>query len=139
MIFRQFYFHYPTSTRWSTEFTQFIPTNHSEKKLQLMLSEDIGIISQEGITFRNILNFWNKFKFLMPKRDEILIIGNGRSVLDNSFGEKINQFPVVGRINNYSIIEILSTSIISPPGTTGRVENEGPSNSTTMPLLNLLK
>jgi hypothetical protein len=41
----------------------------------------------------------------MPKRNEILIIGNGRSVLDNSFGEKINQFPVVGRINNYSTIE----------------------------------
>ena len=41
----------------------------------------------------------------MHKRNEILIIGNGRSVLDNSFGEKINQFPVVGRINNYSTIE----------------------------------
>ena len=41
----------------------------------------------------------------MSKRDEILIIGNGRSVLDFSFGEKINSFSVVGRINNYSIID----------------------------------
>ena len=39
----------------------------------------------------------------MSKKDEILIIGNGRSVLDFSFGEKINTFSVVGRINNYSI------------------------------------
>ena len=37
----------------------------------------------------------------MSKKDEILIIGNGRSVLDYSFGEEINKFPVVGRINNY--------------------------------------
>ena len=41
----------------------------------------------------------------MSRRDEILIIGNGRSVLDFSFGEKINTFSVVGRINNYSIID----------------------------------
>ena len=39
----------------------------------------------------------------MSKRKEILIIGNGRSVLDYSFGEQINKFSVVGRINNYSI------------------------------------
>ena len=38
----------------------------------------------------------------MSKKDEILIIGNGRSVLDYSFGEEINKFPVVGRINNYA-------------------------------------
>ena len=38
----------------------------------------------------------------MSKRKEILIIGNGRSVLDYSFGEQINKFSVVGRINNYS-------------------------------------
>ena len=37
----------------------------------------------------------------MSKKDEILIIGNGRSVLDYSFGEEINKFPVVGRINNF--------------------------------------
>ena len=41
----------------------------------------------------------------MSRRDEILVIGNGRSVLDFSFGEKINTFSVVGRINNYSIID----------------------------------
>ena len=39
----------------------------------------------------------------MSKRNEILIIGNGRSVLDHSFGEQINKFSIVGRINNYSI------------------------------------
>ena len=38
----------------------------------------------------------------MPRQDIILIIGNGRSVLDYSFGEQINKFTVVGRINNYS-------------------------------------
>ena len=38
----------------------------------------------------------------MPRKDIILIIGNGRSVLDYSFGEQINKFIVVGRINNYS-------------------------------------
>ena len=37
----------------------------------------------------------------MSKKDEILIIGNGRSVLDYSFGEEINKFRVVGRINNF--------------------------------------
>ena len=39
----------------------------------------------------------------MSKRKEILIIGNGRSVLDHSFGEQINAIPIVGRINNFSI------------------------------------
>ena len=38
----------------------------------------------------------------MLKQEEILIIGNGCSVLDYSFGEQINKFPIVGRINNYS-------------------------------------
>ena len=38
----------------------------------------------------------------MSRKDIILIIGNGRSVLDYSFGEQINEFTVVGRINNYS-------------------------------------
>ena len=38
----------------------------------------------------------------MPRQDLILIIGNGRSVLDYSFGEQINKFSVIGRINNYS-------------------------------------
>ena len=41
----------------------------------------------------------------MPRKDIILIIGNGRSVLDYSFGEQINNFPVVSRINNYSTIK----------------------------------
>ena len=41
----------------------------------------------------------------MPRQDIILIIGNGRSVLDYSFGEQINKFTVVGRINNYSTIK----------------------------------
>ena len=39
----------------------------------------------------------------MSKRKEILIIGNGRSILDHSFGKQINKFSIVGRINNYSI------------------------------------
>ena len=39
----------------------------------------------------------------MSKRKEILIIGNGRSVLDHLFGKQINKFSIVGRINNYSI------------------------------------
>ena len=38
----------------------------------------------------------------MPKQDLILIIGNGSSVLDYTFGEQIDKFSVVGRINNYS-------------------------------------
>jgi len=39
----------------------------------------------------------------MSNRKEILIIGNGRSVLDHSFGEQINAHPIVGRINNFSL------------------------------------
>ena len=39
----------------------------------------------------------------MSKRKEILIIGNGRSVLDHSLGEQINALPIVGRINNFSL------------------------------------
>lgn len=39
----------------------------------------------------------------MPKRKEILIIGNGRSVLNHSFGEQIDSISFVGRINNYSV------------------------------------
>ena len=39
----------------------------------------------------------------MSKRDEILIIGNGRSVLEYSFGKQINTISIVGRINNFSI------------------------------------
>jgi hypothetical protein len=39
----------------------------------------------------------------MSKRKEILIIGNGRTVLDHSFGEQINAIPIVGRINNFSV------------------------------------
>ena len=39
----------------------------------------------------------------MSKRDEILIIGNGRSVLEYSFGKQINTISIVGRINNFTI------------------------------------
>ena len=39
----------------------------------------------------------------MFKRKEILIIGNGRSVLEYSFGKQINTISIVGRINNFSI------------------------------------
>jgi len=39
----------------------------------------------------------------MSKRKEILIIGNGRSVLDYSFGKQINTISIVGRINNFTI------------------------------------
>ena len=38
----------------------------------------------------------------MSKRNEILIIGNGRSVLEYSFGKQINTISIVGRINNFS-------------------------------------
>ncbi len=38
----------------------------------------------------------------MSKRKEILIIGNGRSVLEYSFGKQINTISIVGRINNFS-------------------------------------
>jgi len=39
----------------------------------------------------------------MSKRKEILIIGNGRSVLEYSFGKQINTISIVGRINNFTI------------------------------------
>ena len=39
----------------------------------------------------------------MSKQNEILIIGNGRSVLDYTFGTWINSFSMIGRINNFSI------------------------------------
>jgi len=39
----------------------------------------------------------------MYKVNEILIIGNGCSVLNYSFGKEINKFINVGRINNFSI------------------------------------
>ena len=39
----------------------------------------------------------------MSKRKDILIIGNGRSVLEYSFGKQINTISIVGRINNFSI------------------------------------
>ena len=38
----------------------------------------------------------------MSKRKEIIIIGNGQSVLEESFGEHINKFSIVGRINNFT-------------------------------------
>ena len=39
----------------------------------------------------------------MSKRKEILIIGNGRSVLKYSFGKQINTISIVARINNFTI------------------------------------
>ena len=39
----------------------------------------------------------------MLRKNEILIIGNGCSVLNYSFGTEINKFINVGRINNFSI------------------------------------
>jgi len=39
----------------------------------------------------------------MSKRKEILIIGNGRSVLEYSFGKQINTISIIGRINNFTI------------------------------------
>ena len=39
----------------------------------------------------------------MLKRKEILIIGNGRSVLERSLGTRIDDFSTIGRINNFSI------------------------------------
>ena len=39
----------------------------------------------------------------MSKRKEILIIGNGRSILEYSFGKQINTISIVGRINNFTI------------------------------------
>ena len=37
------------------------------------------------------------------KKDEILIIGNGRSVLKHQLGNQIDNFKTIGRLNNYSI------------------------------------
>tara|TARA_B110000438_G_scaffold258470_1_gene267201 strand:- start:2531 stop:3139 length:609 start_codon:yes stop_codon:yes gene_type:complete len=39
----------------------------------------------------------------MNKRKNILIIGNGRSVLNQELGKYVDNFSLVGRINNYSI------------------------------------
>ena len=39
----------------------------------------------------------------MNKRKNILIIGNGRSVLNQELGKYVDSFSLVGRINNYSI------------------------------------
>jgi len=39
----------------------------------------------------------------MSKRKEILIIGNGCSVLEYSFGKQINTISIVARINNFTI------------------------------------
>ena len=39
----------------------------------------------------------------MLKRKEILIIGNGRSVLEQSLGTHIDDFSTIGRIKNFSI------------------------------------
>tara|TARA_B100000700_G_C14990786_1_gene831208 strand:+ start:931 stop:1527 length:597 start_codon:yes stop_codon:yes gene_type:complete len=35
--------------------------------------------------------------------NKILIIGNGSSVLSQKLGDKINEFPIIARINNYQI------------------------------------
>ena len=37
----------------------------------------------------------------MKKEEEILIIGNGGSVLDNKYGDIIDSYQTVARINNY--------------------------------------
>ena len=39
------------------------------------------------------------------ERNAILIIGNGSSLLSFNYGELIDKFKIVGRINNYSIID----------------------------------
>ena len=41
----------------------------------------------------------------MNKEKQILIIGNGNSILNNQFGQIIDTFPIVARINNYLISE----------------------------------
>ena len=74
---------------------------HSETKLRKKPIKDIGITFQGKNISKNILSLL--IKFSMSKRKEILIIGNGRSVLDHLFGKQINKFSIVGRINNYSI------------------------------------
>ena len=37
------------------------------------------------------------------KKNKIIIIANGESILQNNYGDLIDQFSVVGRINNYQI------------------------------------
>ena len=37
------------------------------------------------------------------KKNKIIIIANGESILQNNYGDLIDEFPVVGRINNYQI------------------------------------
>ena len=39
----------------------------------------------------------------MSENNSILIIGNGQSILENKFGNIIDQYPLVARINNYKI------------------------------------
>jgi len=39
----------------------------------------------------------------MNKKNTILIIGNGSSVLNHDIGQTIDSYPVVARINNYKI------------------------------------
>jgi len=39
----------------------------------------------------------------MIKNKKIIIVANGSSVLKNNYGDLIDQFPVVGRINNYKL------------------------------------
>ena len=35
------------------------------------------------------------------KKNKIIIVANGESVLQNNYGDLIDRFQVVGRINNY--------------------------------------
>ena len=74
---------------------------HSETKLRKKPIKDIGITFQGKNISKNILSLL--IKLPMSKRKEILIIGNGRSVLEYSFGKQINTISIVGRINNFSI------------------------------------
>ena len=37
------------------------------------------------------------------KNNKIIIIGNGSSILNNNYGDIINRFPAIGRINNYRL------------------------------------
>ena len=74
---------------------------HSETKLRKKPIKGIGITFQGKNISKNILSLL--IKFPMSKRKEILIIGNGCSVLDHSFGKQINAIPIVGRINNFSV------------------------------------
>ena len=74
---------------------------HSETKLRKKPLKDIGISFQGKNISKNILSLL--IKFPMSKRNEILIIGNGRSVLEYFFGKQINTISIVGRINNFAI------------------------------------